>query len=57
MLAIRLNHPAYDCAYLALAMAQARPFITADKSFVRKIQAGGSADMRKTVALLGAAAP
>ena len=35
-LAIRLGHPAYDCAYLALAMAQGCPFVTADAAFVGK---------------------
>jgi predicted nucleic acid-binding protein len=57
MLAIQLNHPAYDCMYLALATAKACPFVTADQGFVRKIQVGGTPEIRKTVALLGAPAP
>ena len=55
MLAIQLNHPAYDCTYLALATAQGCPFITADQGFVRKVEVGAP-DMRKSVILLGAAA-
>ena len=36
-LAIDMNHPAYDCLYLALAMREGCPFITADEVFVRVI--------------------
>lgn len=39
MLALHLNHPAYDCFYLALAVAEARPYVTADDRFVRKLRA------------------
>jgi predicted nucleic acid-binding protein len=35
-LSINLRHPAYDCIYLALAMAEQCPFITADATFKRK---------------------
>ncbi len=55
MLAIQLNHPAYDCTYLALARARDCVFVTFDEGFVRKIQVAGTPDMRKSVALLGAA--
>lgn len=54
MLAIQLNHPAYDCTYLALAIAQNCIFITADVSFVRKIGLLGTPELRESVLLLGA---
>lgn len=36
-LAIELDHPAYDCIYLALASENNWPFITADMRLVRKV--------------------
>ena len=39
--AIRLDHPAYDCFYLALAAAEDCPFVTADERLVRKVEAAG----------------
>jgi predicted nucleic acid-binding protein len=36
-LAIDLDHPAYDCLYLALAIDKGCPFITADNGFLRKL--------------------
>jgi predicted nucleic acid-binding protein len=38
-LSIDLDHPAYDCFYLALAVAEACPFVTADERLVRKVEA------------------
>lgn len=35
-LAIRLDHPAYDCLYLALAMVNDCRFVTADTRFLGK---------------------
>lgn len=32
-LAVDLNHPAYDCYYLALAMQEQYPVVTADRRF------------------------
>ena len=40
-LAINLDHPAYDCFYLALAAAEDCPFVTADERLVRKVEAAG----------------
>ncbi len=40
-LARRLDHPAYDCFYLALAAERDAPFVTADLSLVRKLRAAG----------------
>ena len=36
-LAVELDHPAYDCLYLALAIENACPFVTADDQFVSKL--------------------
>lgn len=41
-LAIDLDHPAYDCFYLALAAMEACPFVTADERLVRRVEAAGS---------------
>lgn len=38
-MAVALDHPAYDCFYLALAMEEQAPFVTADASLVRKLRA------------------
>lgn len=35
-LAIDLDHPAYDCIYLALAIAREAKFVTADARFIGK---------------------
>jgi predicted nucleic acid-binding protein len=37
-LAIQLDHPAYDCLYLALAMESECRFVTADERLVNKIR-------------------
>jgi predicted nucleic acid-binding protein len=37
-LAIELDHPAHDCVYLALAMANETCFVTADGRFVAKVR-------------------
>ena len=36
-LALALDHPAYDCFYLALAAREACPLVTADERFLRKV--------------------
>jgi predicted nucleic acid-binding protein len=36
-LALELDHPAYDCIYLALAIETDCPFVTADERFLRKL--------------------
>lgn len=36
-LARDLNHPVYDCVYLALAIQEQHPLITADARFFRKV--------------------
>jgi predicted nucleic acid-binding protein len=36
-LAVELDHPAYDCLYLALAIQNDCPFVTADARFLNKL--------------------
>ncbi|MGL4489253.1 MAG: type II toxin-antitoxin system VapC family toxin [Rhizobiaceae bacterium] len=40
-LALQLEHPAYDCFYLALALEREIKFVTADNHFLRKATAKG----------------
>jgi predicted nucleic acid-binding protein len=37
-IAIELDHPAYDCLYLALAVENECRFVTADERFLRKLR-------------------
>ena len=37
-LAVELDHPVYDCVYLALAEAYDEELLTADGKFVRRVQ-------------------
>jgi predicted nucleic acid-binding protein len=37
-IAVALSHPAYDCIYLALALANRWRFVTADAQLIRKLQ-------------------
>lgn len=48
-IAAALDHPAYDCIYLALAEALSLRFVTADRMLVRKI--AGSAFESRVLAL------
>lgn len=36
-MACLLDHPTYDCVYLAMAETYQRPLITADKRFLRRV--------------------
>jgi predicted nucleic acid-binding protein len=55
-IAIELDHPAYDCLYLALAVDKACQFVTADERFLRKVrQMVGSHLRDRTIALAEAA--
>jgi predicted nucleic acid-binding protein len=55
-IAIELNHPAYDCLYLALALAHHTDFATADDRFVRIVRQARSASFRRFVISLSDAA-
>lgn len=55
-LAIALDHPAYDCLYLALAESEDSLFITADSKLVRKLEQSKDAGFRGRVAVLAEAA-
>lgn len=54
LLAIQLNHPAYDCFYLVLAEHQDAPLITADKRLFTRCQQPDVARWAGCVRLLGA---
>ena len=57
-IAIELEHPAYDCLYLALAIASDCRFVTADISLLRKLgRLSGRALRGRAVSLMEAAAP
>ncbi len=40
-LALALDHPAYDCTYLALAEMLSCPMVIADERLNRKLRSGG----------------
>jgi predicted nucleic acid-binding protein len=48
-LAIELDHPAYDCVYLALAIDNDCKFVTADERLLRKLDQGGQEALRARV--------
>lgn len=48
-LAIELDHAAYDCIYLALAMERDWPFVTADERFRRKLAQLSPAPLSRSV--------
>ena len=43
---IEIDHPAYDCLYLALAVEKECPFVTADERFLRKLHQGRQHKLR-----------
>jgi predicted nucleic acid-binding protein len=45
-LAVELDHPAYDCVYLALALAKDCKLATADEHLRRKLGRTGSMHFR-----------
>ncbi|HUZ72352.1 MAG TPA: type II toxin-antitoxin system VapC family toxin [Stellaceae bacterium] len=55
-IAIELDHPAYDCFYLALAVENDCRFVTADQRFLRKIGEGHRSRFRDKVIALAEAA-
>lgn len=54
-LALELDHPAYDCLYLALALARDCRFVTADGRLVNKLAQTGGRRLRDCVLALDAA--
>jgi predicted nucleic acid-binding protein len=42
-LALELDHPIYDCLYLAVALAYGVPLVTADERFLRKLSGSSHA--------------
>ncbi len=55
-IAIALDHPAYDCLYLALAIENDCQFVTADERFLRKLGQGRRRTLRGRAISLTAAA-
>ena len=53
-LALRLQHPAYDCFYLALAQRLDAPLVTADRRLHTRCRARDAGSLRGRVRLLGA---
>jgi len=54
-ISIELNHPAYDCMYVALAVANECTFVTADERFLRKLGQGRRALRQRAMSLEEAA--
>ncbi len=52
-LSLDLDHPAYDCMYLALAVDRGDAFVTADRRFVRVVAERGAHDLRGRAIELG----
>lgn len=55
-IAVELDHPAYDCVYVALAIERDCRFVTADKRFLRKLGEGRRHQLRDRVIALAQAA-
>jgi predicted nucleic acid-binding protein len=54
-MSIEIDHAAYDCVYLALAIDNKCQFVTADERFLRKIHQGGQGTLRaRAVSLMKA---
>ena len=45
-MSIEIDHPAYDCLYLALAVEKECLFVTADEGFLRKLHQGRQHKLR-----------
>jgi len=55
-IAVELDHPAYDCVYLALAISKGWRFVTADDNLLRKLQTIRSGPLSKTAISLAQSA-
>ncbi len=55
-MSIEIDHPAYDCLYLALALEKKCRFVTADERLLRKLHQGRENIIRgRTISLIEAA--
>ncbi len=54
VIAQQLDHPAYDCFYLALAEREAAPLVTADKRLLGRLAGTGWAGNARDLASFGA---
>jgi len=55
-MSIEIDHPAYDCLYLALAVKNKFQFVTADNRFLRKLRHGRQRALRgRAISLIEAA--
>jgi predicted nucleic acid-binding protein len=55
-MSIEIDHPAYDCLYLALAAKNKCQFVTADNHFLRKLRQGRQRTLRgRAISLIEAA--
>ncbi len=55
-MSIEIDHPAYDCLYLALALEKKCRFVTADERLLRKLHQGRQNIIRgRTISLIEAA--
>lgn len=54
-LSIQLQHPAYDCTYLAVAKQQGVPFVTADRRLFNRCQQPDTVPLVDHIRWLGAA--
>lgn len=55
-MAIEIDHPAYDCLYVALAVENKCQFVTADERFLRKLHQGRERTLRgRAISLIEAA--
>jgi predicted nucleic acid-binding protein len=55
-ISIEIDHPAYDCVYLSLAVANKCQFVTADEQFLGKLHRSLQAALRsRAVSLLDVA--
>lgn len=55
-MSIEIDHPAYDCVYLALAAERKCRFVTADERFVRKLRQSRDRTIRSLAVMLSEAA-
>jgi len=50
-LALELDHPAYDCFYVALCRLQGIPLVTADDRLIRKFRQSDRSDLPEMIGL------